>query len=103
VTITLPDAGKRFMSLQIINQEEYTPAVYYGAGRHTLTKEDVGNRFVVTGVRILADPNDPEDLKQVHALQDAITVEQPGGPGRFETSGEPGSGAPGRPSPRSCR
>jgi hypothetical protein len=31
VTITLPDAGKRFMSLQIINQDEYTPAVYYGA------------------------------------------------------------------------
>jgi hypothetical protein len=85
VTITLPDAGKRFMSLQILNQDEYTPAVYYGAGSHTLTKEDVGTRYVVTAVRILADPNDPEDLKQVHALQDAIKVEQPGGPGRFET------------------
>jgi hypothetical protein len=85
VTITLPDAGKRFMSLQIINQDEYTPAVYYGAGSHTLTKEDVGTRYMVTGIRILADPNDPEDLKQVHALQDAITVEQPGGPGKFET------------------
>ena len=85
VTITLPDAGKRFMSLQILNQDEYTPAVYYGAGSHRLTKEDVGTRYVVTAVRILADPNDPEDLKQVHALQDAIKVEQPGGPGRFET------------------
>src|SRR5262245_23619198 len=42
VTITLPDAGKRFMSLQIINQDEYTPAVYYGAGSHTLTKDEVG-------------------------------------------------------------
>jgi hypothetical protein len=30
VTITLPDAGKRVMSLQILNQDEYTPAVYYG-------------------------------------------------------------------------
>ena len=73
------------MSLQILNQDEYTPAVYYGAGSHTLTKEDVGTRYLVTAVRILADPNDPEDLKQVHALQDAINVEQPGGPGRFET------------------
>ena len=26
----------------------------------------------------------PEDLKQVHALQDAIEVEQSGGPGKFE-------------------
>jgi hypothetical protein len=84
VTITLPDAGKRFMSLQILNQDEYTPAVYYGAGSHTLTKENVGTRYVVTAVRILTDPNDPEDLKQVHALQDAIKVEQPGGPGKFE-------------------
>lgn len=84
VTITLPDAGRRFMSLQILNQDEYTPAVYYGAGSHTLTKEDVGTRYVVTAIRLLADPNDPEDLKQVHALQDAIKVEQPGGPGKFE-------------------
>src|SRR4029077_19926060 len=27
---------------------------------------------------------DPDDLKQVHALQDAMTVTQPGGPGRFD-------------------
>jgi hypothetical protein len=36
------------------------------------------------GVRILVDPEDPKDIEQVHALQDAIKVEQPGGPGRFE-------------------
>src|SRR6516225_4669300 len=34
VTIRLPDAGKRFMSMQIINEDQYTPAVYYGAGSH---------------------------------------------------------------------
>jgi hypothetical protein len=84
VTITLPDPGKRFLSMQIINQDEYTPAVYYGAGSYTLTKEDVGTRYVVAAVRILVNPADPEDLKQVHALQDAIKVEQPGGPGKFE-------------------
>src|SRR5262245_16384610 len=33
---TLPDSGKRFMSMQIINEDEHTPAVYYGAGSHTL-------------------------------------------------------------------
>ena len=27
---------------------------------------------------------DPKDLEQAHALQDAIEVEQPGGPGKFE-------------------
>jgi hypothetical protein len=28
--------------------------------------------------------HDPEDLKQVHPLQEAIEVEQSGGPGKFE-------------------
>ena len=35
-------------------------------------------------LRTLADPNDPEDLKQVHALQEAIKVEQASA-GTFET------------------
>ena len=30
-------------------------------------------------------PNDPKDVEAVHALQDAIKVDQPGGPGKFET------------------
>ena len=32
VTITLPDAGKRFMSMQVINEDHYVPEVFYGAG-----------------------------------------------------------------------
>jgi hypothetical protein len=84
VTITLPDAGKRFMSMQIIDEDQYTPMVIYGAGSTTLTKEKIGTRYVLVAVRTLVDPNDPKDVEQVHALQDAIKVEQPGGPGRFE-------------------
>ena len=76
VTITLPDAGKRFMSLQVINEDQYTYGVYYGAGSYTLNREGVGTRYVVTAVRTLIDPSDPEDLKQVHALQDAVAVSQ---------------------------
>jgi hypothetical protein len=84
VTITLPDAGQRFMSMQVIDEDHYTPEVLYGAGSYTFTREKIGTRYVSLGVRILVDPEDPEDIKQVHALQDAINVEQPGGPGRFE-------------------
>ncbi len=57
---------------------------HYGAGRYTFTRKKIGTRYVSLGVRILVDPTDPEDMKKVHALQDAITVEQPGGPGTFE-------------------
>jgi len=84
VTVTLPNAGSRFMSMQVIDEDHYTPAVLYGAGTYTFTKQKIGTRYVSLGVRILVDPADPQDVKQVHALQDAITVAQPGGPGRFE-------------------
>jgi hypothetical protein len=76
VTITMPDAGKRFMSMQVINEDHYVPNVFYGAGAHTLTRQNAGTRYVVVGIRTLADPNDPQDLKAVHALQDAIKVSQ---------------------------
>jgi hypothetical protein len=84
VTVTLPKAGERFMSMQVIDEDHYTPEVVYGVGTYTFNREKIGTRYVSLGVRILVNPGDPEDIKQVHALQDAITVAQPGGPGRFE-------------------
>lgn len=76
VTVNLPDAGERFMSMQVISEDHYVPEVVYGAGNYTLDKDKVGTRYVAVAIRTLADPNDPEDLKKVHALQDAIKVEQ---------------------------
>lgn len=84
VTITLPEAGSRFMSIQVIDQDQYTHGVHYGAGTHTLTRDGIGTRYVITAVRTLVDPADPKDVAEVHALQDAIMVDQSGGPGRFE-------------------
>ncbi|WP_444815023.1 DUF1254 domain-containing protein [Variovorax brevis] len=83
VTVTMPDPGKRYMALQVINEDHYTPNVYYGAGTYTLTKESVGTRYVVAAIRTLVDPADPKDIAQVHALQDAIKVSQ-AGPGTLE-------------------
>jgi hypothetical protein len=74
-TITLPDAGKRFMSLMYVSQDHYA-ATEYGKGPHTFTREKVGTRYAVLGVRTFVDPNDPQDMKNVHALQDAIKFSQ---------------------------
>jgi hypothetical protein len=87
VVITLPEAGKRFMSMQVIDEDQYTPQVAYGAGSHTLSKERIGTRYVLVAIRTLVDPADPKDVASVHALQDTIRVEQPGGPGGFEVPG----------------
>jgi hypothetical protein len=84
VTITVPDAGKRFMSMQAINEDEYVIGVTYDARSYTFNKSKAGTRYMLVGVRTLVDPADPKDLAQVRALQDAIKVKQPNGSGKFE-------------------
>jgi hypothetical protein len=76
VTVTLPDAGTRFMAMQVINEDHYTHEVVYKSGAVTYTKEQIGTRYVLLLVRTFVDPNDPADLAKVHALQDAIKVSQ---------------------------
>ncbi len=83
-TITLPNAGERFMSMQLITEDQYSPPAIYAPGPHTITKEKIGTRYVLAAVRTLVDPADPNDMKTAHVLQDALKVEQPGGPGKFE-------------------
>jgi len=84
VTVTLPDAGKRFRSMQVINEDHYVVGkVEYRAGGYTYNRKQVGTRYVVIGLRTLADPTDSYDLDQAHALQDATKVSQKG-PGTFE-------------------
>jgi para-nitrobenzyl esterase len=76
VTVTLPDSGKRFMSMQVISEDHYTVDVVYAPSRYELTKEKVGTRYVFVGVRTLANPADQADVKAAYALQHAITVDQ---------------------------
>lgn len=83
VSIVMPDAGQRFMSLEIIDQDQYVPNVFYGAGTYTLTREQIGTRYVGAAVRTLANPADPADIKTATALQDAIRIDQKS-PGAFE-------------------
>lgn len=83
VTITLPDAGKRFMSMQVIDEDHYAPQTIYTPGPHKFTKAQIGTRYVCFAVRTFANPSDPDDLRRVHALQDAIQIAQPGA-GQFK-------------------
>ena len=84
VTITLPDPGQRFMSLMAVNEDHYAFDVRYGAGSYSFTRAQADTRYILIAIRTLVDPNDPADIKEVHRLQDAIQVHQPGGPGKFE-------------------
>lgn len=73
-TVTLPDTGKRYMSLMIINNDGYVNEVYYGGGSYKLTVEKFDTPFVGVVVRTLANPEDAPDLAIAHKLQDQIKI-----------------------------
>jgi hypothetical protein len=84
VTITLPDAGKRFRSLMVVNEDHYIVGdIEYRAGSYTYDRKKVGTRYALIGLRTLVDPNDPKDLEKVRAVQDAVAISQKA-PGKFE-------------------
>lgn len=84
VTITLPEVGKRFMSLQVISEDQYTIQVAYAPGTFTYDKAKVGTRYVFLLIRTLADPQNASDMQAAHKAQDAIHVQQ-ASKGTFET------------------
>ena len=77
VTIKLPDAGKRFRSLMVVNEDHYIVGdIEYRAGSYTYDRKRVGTRYALIGLRTLVDPNDPKDVEKVRAVQDAVTISQ---------------------------
>lgn len=83
VTITLPGPGKRFMSMQIIDEDHYLIDVVYAPATFRCAKECAGTRYIAALVRTLADPQNRGDMAEARALQEAIGVEQAKS-GRFE-------------------
>lgn len=82
-TITLPDAGDRFMSMISIDEDQYARFVFYDPGAYTFSRDNIGTRYVLIGIRTFVDANDPKDLAAAQALQDAIRI-APRELGRFE-------------------
>ncbi len=73
-TLTIPEAGDRYISVMVINQDHYINRVFHEAGVYELTADEFGTEYVVVAARILFDPSDEADLAEVHRLQDALTV-----------------------------
>ncbi|MCA8883951.1 MAG: DUF1254 domain-containing protein [Rhodobacteraceae bacterium] len=82
VTITLPEIGGRYMSMQVISQDHYI-FVETQPGSYTLTQDQVGTRFATVLIRTFVDVNDPDDVAKAHAAQDGITMAG-GGAGPFD-------------------
>jgi hypothetical protein len=74
-TVTLPDAGDRYHSLQVIDEDHYTNKVIRGSGKHHLTKEEFSTPYVILGSRFLVDPNDQADIKIGNELQQKLKID----------------------------
>jgi hypothetical protein len=83
-TITLPDAGTRFMSIQTVTEDHYSPPSAYAPTSLTLTRKATGTRYAMVIIRTFANANSEADIQAANSLQDQVRVEQPGGPGKFE-------------------
>ncbi len=83
VTLTLPDAGRRFRSMFVVNEDHYVVSVAYDAGTYTMTRDKAGTRYVLVALRTLVDPSSRTDVDEAHAVQDAVKAVQQN-IGRFE-------------------
>ena len=73
--LTLPDADGRYISAMIVNEGHFVNDVFHEPGEYTLTSDKYGSRYVLVGVRILVDPNDPADVAAVAAIQDRLALD----------------------------
>lgn len=74
-SLTIPDPGRRYLSVMAVNEDHYINRVLHDAGRYELTADDLGSPYVVIVARTLVDPHDPGDLMAVAALQDELLIE----------------------------
>ena len=73
-TLSIPDAGDRYLSVMVVNDDDYINDVLHPAGEHPLTVDKFDTDYVAVAARILVDPNDAADLDAVHALQDQLSL-----------------------------
>jgi len=74
-TIVVPDAGRRYLSVMIVNQDHYINQVFHKPGHYDLTVEEFGTPYVLAAARVLVDPADPADVAAVNALQDQFGLQ----------------------------
>jgi hypothetical protein len=79
-TIVVPDAGRRYLSVMIVNQDHYINQVFHKPGQYDLTVEEFGTPYVLAAARVLVDPADPADVAAVNALQDQFGLQASSAP-----------------------
>jgi hypothetical protein len=73
-TVTVPDAGDRYLSVMIVNQDHYINRILHEPGSFDLTVAEFDTEYVLIAARTLVDPTDGKDVATVNALQDQMRL-----------------------------
>jgi hypothetical protein len=73
-SITIPEHGERYVSVMVVNEDHYINGVFHDAGVHEIGIDRFETPYVTVAVRILVDPNAPDDLSEVHRIQDGFEL-----------------------------
>jgi hypothetical protein len=74
-TVTVPDAGDRYLSVMVVNQDHYVNRIFHEPGIYELTLDAFDTPYVLVGARILVDAPDPDDIAEVNKIQDRLALE----------------------------
>ena len=84
VKVTLPDAGKRYMALQVIDEDQYAPAVFYAPGTHTLHEAEDRHAVRLPGRADVREPR-RRGRREGGACSAGRHPRRAAAPGKFET------------------
>lgn len=73
-TLTIPDAGDRYMSVMMVNEDHYINRIFHEPGDHQLSMDEFDTRYVAAAMRVLADPDDADDIAAANAIQRGMSV-----------------------------
>jgi hypothetical protein len=74
-TVTVPDAGDRYLSVMVVNQDHYINRIFHEPGTYELTADEFDTPYVLLGARVLVDASDPKDVAEVNEIQDRFSLE----------------------------
>jgi hypothetical protein len=78
-TVTVSDAGERYLSIMVVSQDHYITDVLHDAGQYELNVNVVVSRYALIAARVLVDPEDPRRSRRRREA-----------PGRVRSSGTVG-------------
>lgn len=73
-TVTIPEYGRRYVSVMVVNHDHYINGIFHDPGEHELTVEQFATPYVMVAARVLVDPSDPADVRAVAEIQDGLRL-----------------------------